>query len=127
MLAGLGLFGCTSIVPGGDDAFAQGGKVEAVVKARAQQRWKELLAGEFNKAYEFISPAGRLKLQVRDYRLRINTSHIKKAEVKEASCQAELCDVKVRLDYVLENVPINRVVSEVWILDEGKWWFVYRG
>jgi hypothetical protein len=123
----IGAVGCTSTAPSAESAVAKGGSTEAIVVARAQKRWSELLAGELNRAYEFISPSGRLKLSANDYRLRISVTHIKKAVVTGAVCQAELCDVSVSLDYTIEGVPLNRVVTEVWILDEGKWWFVYRG
>ncbi len=102
-------------------------KVEQGLVVRAQERWDALMAGDVNKAYEYISPAGRLKMQAKDYRLRINTSHIKKVVVKEAKCKAELCEVMVFLDYTVLNVPTSQVFPELWILDEGKWWFVYRG
>lgn len=119
--------GCTTVGSNSETASAKGGSAESLVVARAQKRWSELLAGELNRAYEYISPSGRLKLSASDYRLRLNLTHIKKAVVTGAVCQTELCDVSVSLDYTLEGVPLNRVVSEVWILDEGKWWFVYRG
>lgn len=103
------------------------GAPERVVLERAQARWKNLLAGEVNRAYEFISPVGRSKLSASDYRLRVNLIHVQNAVAKEATCQAELCDVKISLDYTIEGVKLNRIVSESWILDEGTWWFVYRG
>jgi hypothetical protein len=101
--------------------------VEKLVKLRAQQRWDALMEGELNKAYAFISPAGRAKLQAQDYRARVNTGHFRKALVQEASCQTDSCDVKVSLDYVVGGLPLKQTLSEIWILDEGNWWFVYRG
>jgi shikimate 5-dehydrogenase len=123
----VGLGGCASAGSSADSASAKAGSAESVVVARAQKRWSELMAGELNRAYEFISPSGRLKLSAADYRLRINVTHIKKAVVTGAVCEAELCNVSVSLDYTIEGVPLSRVVPELWILDEGKWWFVYRG
>jgi hypothetical protein len=119
--------GCTTVGSNSESASAKGGGAESLVVARAQKRWSELLSGELNRAYEYISPSGRLKLSASDYRLRLNLTHIKKAVVTGAVCETELCNVSVSLDYTLEGVALNRVVSEVWILDEGKWWFVYRG
>jgi hypothetical protein len=94
---------------------------------RAQQRWDALMQGELNQAYAFISPTGRAKLQAQDYRTRVNTGHFRKAVVQEASCQIDSCDVKVSLDYVVGDLPLKQTLSEIWILDEGNWWFVYRG
>ena len=101
--------------------------VEKLVMQRAQQRWDALMEGELNKAYAFISPSGRAKLQAQDYRARVNTAHFRKAVVQEASCQADSCDVKIALDYVVGGLPLKQILSEIWILDEGNWWFVYRG
>ncbi len=100
---------------------------DKIVMQRAQQRWDSILAGELNQAYAFISPSGRAKLQAQDYRNRVNTGHFRKAKVQEASCQADSCEVKVLLDYVVGGLPLNQTLSEIWILDEGSWWFVYRG
>jgi hypothetical protein len=110
--------------------LGQGGSgagIEKLVMSRAQQRWDALMAGELNQAYAFISPSGRAKLQAQDYRARVNTAHFRKAVVQEATCQQDSCEVKVSLDYVVGNLPLNQILSEIWILDEGKWWFVYRG
>jgi hypothetical protein len=104
--------------------------VEQAVLARAQLRWDALVKLDYAEAYKFISPAGRSKMRVQDYMLRVNMGHMRKATVKDASCEAEICEVKVELDYVIMvegKIPITQVVSESWILDEGSWWFVYRG
>jgi hypothetical protein len=103
---------------------------EQAVVARAQQRWDALVKLDYAEAYKFISPAGRSKMRVQDYLLRVNMGHMRKAAVKGASCEAEICEVKVELDYVIMvegKIPITQVVSESWIFDEGRWWFVYRG
>ena len=100
---------------------------DKLVMQRAQKRWDAILAGELNQAYAFISPSGRAKLQAQDYRNRVNTGHFRKAKVLEAICQADSCDVKISLDYVIGGLPLNQTLTEIWILDEGNWWFVYRG
>lgn len=112
---------------GHTEMMAKGSGIEKFVMSRAQQRWDALMQGELNQAYALISPSGRAKLQAQDYRARVNTGHFRKAVVQEAVCQADSCEVKVLLDYVVGNLPLNQILSEIWILDEGKWWFVYRG
>jgi hypothetical protein len=118
---------CANAPTGGAEQAAKGSSVEKLVMSRAQQRWDALMAGELNQAYAFISPAGRTKLQAQDYRTRVNTGHFRKAVVQEAACQEDSCEVKVSINYVIGNLPLNQILSEIWILDEGKWWFVYRG
>jgi hypothetical protein len=112
---------------GNTEMMAKGAGVEKLVMSRAQQRWDALMQGELNQAYAFISPSGRAKLQAQDYRARVNTAHFRKAVVQEATCQADSCEVKVSLDYVVGTMPLSQSLSEIWILDKGKWWFVYRG
>jgi hypothetical protein len=122
--------GCAGVGSSTDASSGQASKLssaERLVMVRAQQRWDALMQGELNQAYAFISPAGRAKLQAQDYRTRVNTGHFRKALVQEASCQTDSCDVKVLLDYVVGDLPLKQTLSEIWILDEGKWWFVYRG
>ena len=122
--------GCAGIGSSTDAPSGQTSKLssaEKKVMVRAQERWDALMQGELNKAYAFISPAGRTKLQAQDYRTRVNTGNFRKAVVQEAICQTDSCDVKVLLDYVVGDLPLKQTLSEIWILDEGNWWFVYRG
>jgi hypothetical protein len=119
--------GCANVGSSSNAVSEQASSVEKLVKLRAQQRWDALMEGELNKAYALISPAGRAKLQAQDYRARVNTGHFRKALVQEASCQLDSCDVKVSLDYVVGGMSLKQTLSEIWILDEGNWWFVYRG
>jgi hypothetical protein len=118
------LSGCVS---GASTLVSSAGPAEKKVAERAQARWEALLQGEFNSAYGYISPAGRSKLQARDYRIRVSIGHIRRAEVKGASCTSEVCQVRVQLDHQLEGIPLSQEVSETWIFDQGAWWFVYKG
>ena len=101
-------------------------KEQEVVK-RAQERWDALFTGNLGGAYEYISPAGRLGMPVTEYVKRVNPQYWRKIKVREAKCEPELCDVFVDLDYEVAGLPLSQVITEKWILDSGKWWFVYRG
>ena len=101
--------------------------VERQVSARAQLRWNALLKRDTDGAYQFISPGGRSLLSMEQYRPRVNTGFWRGAKVKEASCAAETCDVTVLVDMTVEGVKFTNPVKETWILDAGKWWFVYQG
>ena len=103
-------------------------KPDQAVMARAQARWDALLAAQFDKAYEYISPGGRLTLSLELFRSRIAAASWRSAKVTSAVCEPEVCDVTLQLDvYVLPNLPHTQTINEKWILDGGKWWFVYRG
>ena len=101
--------------------------VSSLVVDRAQQRWNALLKRDMDGAYQFISPGGRSLMSVEDYRPRVNTGFWRGAKVKEASCAAETCEVTVLVDMLVEGVKFTNPVKETWILDAGKWWFVYKG
>ena len=105
-------------------------KVDAVtrlVSDRAQQRWNALLEQNMDVAYQFISPAGRSLMSLKDYRPRVNAGFWRGARVKEATCAAETCELTVLVDMLVENVKFTNSIKETWILDAGKWWFVYQG
>ena len=97
------------------------------VLTRAQQRWDALLKFDLNAAYGFISPAGRSTMTVEKYRPRVNSGFWRGAKAKDASCEAETCDVIVLIDITVEGVKTSVPVKEVWILEAGQWWFVYQG
>ena len=101
---------------------------EQAVKARAQARWDALVAGQFDKAFEFITPSGRSTLPFDVFRGRLSGTSWRKASVTSATCEPEVCDVTVTLDVdVLPNLPQQIPISEKWLLVDGKWWFFYRG
>ena len=94
---------------------------------RAQARWDALLSGKLDQAYEYISPAGRLGMPFAEYRLRINTQYARKVNVTSATCDLDLCEVKMNFDYVLIGRALSQVITEKWIFDSGEWWLIYRG
>ena len=123
-MAGCGTTGSvqsTSVVETG------GVDVSKLVAGRAQQRWNALLKADMEAAYKFISPGGRSLMTLEQYRPRVNTSFWRGAKVSEASCGAETCEVTVQVDMLLQGVKFTNPIKETWILDAGKWWFVYQG
>ena len=101
--------------------------VSRLVMGRAQQRWDALVKRDMDAAYQLISPAGRSLMSLEDYRPRANTGFWRGAKVTQAVCSAEICEVTVLVDMVVERVKFTNPVKETWILDAGKWWFVYQG
>ena len=129
LILGVNLVGCGTIVPMQTTGVAEN-KVDAVtrlVSDRAQQRWNALLEQNMDVAYQFISPAGRSLMSLKDYRPRVNAGFWRGARVKEATCAAETCELTVLVDMLVENVKFTNPIKETWILDAGKWWFVYQG
>lgn len=118
------LAGCTSVAPVQKVALT----AEQKVMARVQARWDILLTKDLDKAYEFLSPATRVTLSKDVYKLRINPAYWRGATAKSATCKEEVCDVKVELKImVLAKLPVDQMIEEKWILDQGQWWFVHPG
>ena len=101
---------------------------EQAVTTRAQERWDALRAGQYDKAYAYITPSMRETLSLEIFRGRISSLSWIDVKVTKAVCEPEACDVSVKIDYyVLPKLRDSQTVNEKWILDRGNWWFVYRG
>ena len=121
----LGLFFAVSL---GGCATSPPQTPEQAVMARAQARWDALRAGQYDKAFSYITPSTRATLPLEVFRARIAGASWLDAKVVKAVCEPEVCDVSVKLDYyVLPNLRDAQIVEEKWILDSGNWWIVYRG
>ena len=123
------LLGCGSIAPTQTSAIDErrGDAVSRLVLGRAQERWDALLTAEVNVAYQYISPGGRLLMSIEQYRPRVRTGFWRGAKADKAVCGAETCEVTVLVDLIVQGVKFTNPVNETWILDAGKWWFVYQG
>jgi len=107
---------------------------EEAVARRAQERMDALIAQDFPKAFEYASPAYREALGIEGYTRRYAGSGAwRAAEVEQAACDADACDVSIRLTYMLApmgdrgrsigvSAPNTRSISEKWISVDGKWY-----
>jgi hypothetical protein len=129
LVAGIFLQGCGTPNPAQTAQLAAKGvdDVSKLVVERAQQRWNALLKQKMDVAYEFISPGGRSLMTAEQYRPRVNTGFWRGAKADKAECDAETCEVTVLVDMLIEGVKFTNPIKETWILDAGKWWFVYKG
>lgn len=102
---------------------------EDLVRERAQARWDALLAGDFERAYGFLSPASRGVVSLPQFRASIGAAASwKSAKVHGVACeQAERCKVTMLITYS-PLLPRSRVgnietsIDEIWLLDQGQWW-----
>ena len=107
-----------------------GGTPEEQVAALSQSRWSALIKQDFAAAYAYNSPAYRETVTLDDYKKRFgNAGAWKKAEVLKTECEPERCTVTARLTVVnmipgFTKIPeITTELSEVWVRDQGQWWF----
>ena len=102
---------------------------EQIVRQLATQRWQALLAGDFDKAYEFATPSYRQIKSAGTYRLQKQAQLVKwiSAEVVGAKCDGPKCDLFYKLEFK-PLVPMkfdgNLISgnSEVWVFEGGQWW-----
>lgn len=122
------LVGCAATSPNNSEKTSVPQTPEEKVASRAQARWDALRAGEYDKAYAYITPSMRTTLPLEVFRSRISGGSWIDVKVTKAVCEPEVCDVAVKIEYyVLPNLRDAQIVTEKWILDDGNWWFVYRG
>ena len=105
---------------------------EQAVSERAQQRWDRLLVRDFEKAYDYLTPAYRdLKTPTQYASSFSNGAAWKSAKVDTVSCEsAERCTATVKLEVVVLargfSKPLESTLYETWLLDEGQWWFYQK-
>lgn len=98
------------------------------VRLRANERWKHMVAKEFDKAYAYSTPAFRAVVTPDTYRDRFGPAVTWiSAEVVRVNCpEPEKCVAVVRLDYSpLLNRTRGQTFSthfdETWLLEDGQW------
>ncbi len=102
---------------------------EETVRQLATQRWQALLAGDFEKAYEFAVPSYRQLKTSAYYRTKRLGTPVKwiSVEVINAQCEALKCEVRIKLEskpIVPINIQGNMVggLDETWVFEQGRWW-----
>lgn len=120
----LALAGCAApgaVSPAGDSPEAQ-------ASARAEARWKAMIAKDFETAYGFLSPGSRVTLTADGFKGRIKPLDWRLAKVKSASCEKDACRLQISLTLVDKRLggEVTTVFEENWLKDSGQWWLVYQ-
>jgi hypothetical protein len=103
---------------------------EVVIAKRAKARWEHMIKGEFEAAYEYLSPSYRSGISFRDHQSRIKPGLWRGVEVKAIKCdQPDVCKVDVEIEFQYQAkwagpVTGKRILSETWRKDMGEWWNV---
>lgn len=99
------------------------------LRSRVEARWTALIAGDFDKAYEFETPAYRALYTAKQYRsrygggLRWRQAKIAKADPKSP----EVVIVTLEIDYSFQvsgqgMMDYKGPVTETWLWLDGQWW-----
>ncbi len=104
---------------------------EETVAARAQARWQAQLAGDFEKAYGYLTPASRALKPYAVWHGGIRGfTTWKSAEVASVTCEtSEKCVARIKVVHqpvVLRKSlgSIDSAIDETWLFDDGQWWFL---
>src|SRR5207302_9114195 len=99
----------------------------AAVRERAEARWQALIRDDIAAAYGYLSPTTRDVVSLDQYRAKLARGTFRDAKIDTVDCDAELCNVKVRL--TVDRARMKGMVTpleERWILERGQFWYVYR-
>lgn len=121
-------------------ACASGGRkplsAEQQVTARADARWSLIIAGDWQAAYEMLTPGHRQVMTSDAYRLGLMNRKVDwiKAATEQVSCESEdKCTATVKIDYAVEGgLPgapefnTSGRVEETWLRLEDVWYHLPR-
>lgn len=113
----------------GGCATTGGASPDQAVGKRAQERWDLLLKSDYGNAYEYLSPAQRAVASQQSYINRFSPgAQWLSAKLQSVSCESEeRCNAVVQIrTYVVArgfSDPITVNMTEIWVKDEGNWWF----
>jgi hypothetical protein len=104
------------------------GTPQEQVQQRATQRWKLMLAKDFEKAHAFTTSGFKAVIKAQDYRNRFGGAGLwLGAEVAKVDCpEAAKCIVRVRLNvrHPLKTAgadDFSTGLEETWLLEGGQW------
>ncbi|MDR2710281.1 MAG: hypothetical protein LBB65_02920 [Burkholderiales bacterium] len=130
-LAGLlALAGCatTGAAPGSEAAASSVAltpeqQIE-IVKKRSQERWNAMIARDYVKAWEYLSPATRALVPKEQYAAHYAKAGFRKVEINDAKCEEDACLVRFNLTYDYKNFKdVTTPAAEKWIFVDGQAWF----
>jgi len=104
-----------------------------LVKARAEARWEAMVAGDYDKAYDFLSAGFRSRVSPERFRGRFEgRTEWTGTDIQGVECEEEICVAAVvaRFRFLgAESFPAydgETAEKENWLLTDGEWWHVPR-
>lgn len=104
---------------------------KAVISERAEARWKALIAGDFESAYAYETPARRSVFSLQQYKGSFGNSVVwQLARVKAVEYDpANVARVVLEVEYQApvkgaEHARGVRQMTEKWLYSDGGWWYI---
>jgi hypothetical protein len=116
------LGGCATITPNSPPEA----KREAVAE-RVNARWAALIRGDTDTAYTFLSPASKELTSLSRYKAEARSKGFRSAKIDKVDCEPESCRVTLTVVYdhpKMKGIPT--LLEESWVLEDGKYWYVWR-
>lgn len=106
---------------------------ERAVARRGRERWDYIFSVDYDKAYDYLSPAYRDRMTRTEYIVKMAAQHVRwtAADFQEVTCEPDLCLAKWVVTWRY-NIPVKgagtyegeKPLAERWILAGGEWYFV---
>lgn len=121
----LALAGCAGLTKKDEDP--------SVIQKKAVQRWEYLIAGQGEKAYDFLSPGYRATVTREGYANSMRNRPVSWESVSylDQKCDADTCTVRVKLKYKVQvnlhgmrKIAGDSPVTEKWIKESGHWYYL---
>lgn len=121
--------GCASMTP--EDSETWRASQSKKLMERAEARWKALIAGDYEKAYQYQSPGYRAVASLQQFKAsfgRVVDWRMARVENIQYDDPSSV-QVFVALEYAAglkgkEEYRSVRVLPERWLYSEGNWWYV---
>jgi len=98
---------------------------QALVRQRTAARWDLLIKGDFEGAYEYLSPGSKESTTLLRFKSNIRKDAFRSIDIQSVACDGDVCQVKLQLTYDHPKMKgIVTPVSESWIVDGSQAWYV---
>lgn len=122
--------GCASIAPADSDAWRISQR--PILKQRAETRWNALIKGEYEVAYEYLTPAQRSVVSLQQYKRTTGGAvQWRVAQVDDIRYDSPtVAAVSVAVTYRFmapgnggKEIESVRQMQEKWLYKDGGWWY----
>jgi hypothetical protein len=128
LLAAVTLAGCAAMA--GIGRLSADSSPEAkreVVSARAEARWQDLIKGDLDAAYQYLSPGSKATISLAAYKATHNTSIYRAAKVDKVDCEGAACKVTLTVRYDYQRFKgVETPLTEQWVIEGGQAWILVR-
>lgn len=104
---------------------------KSAIASRAEARWKALIAGDFESAYAYETPARRSVSSLQQYQAMFGNSvawrlaTVKSIQYDPNNVARVLLEVEYDAPIMgVENARGLRQMTEKWLYSDGAWWYI---